>query len=533
MKKMAKLLSVLLVLAMSISLAACSTTPNDNADETPKDPTFTAGTYEATVDSVGGPLTVAVTVSDEKIESIEVKEIHDTEGIYQPAVERLPQMMVDNQSINVDSVSGATLTSLHLKNAVKTALSQATEKLEGFEEKVTYQASAQSDMETEVVVVGTGMAGLGAATQLAIEGHKVVLLEELSYVGGNALSSEQYSFGGGEQWNALLTSFTENGAVIRFEDYYGGMMQRMLPSEDTTTSYMNGICLELLKVLEGKGAIVLTDTPAVDLIIEDGTVTGVVAKPLNQNEFKITADAVLLANGGFQGNQELIQKYIPYAKDAMKIGSTRGTADHFEWLKDFNPATRDMDWELAMFYSINPTSGHHAVWGTHNHNFVDETGTALTDVQDYNYGSMQSYIATGSNQYYILWSQTDVDGGMAGDDPRIMESFITAKSAETYSSLSEVAEKYNMPNLVDTMTARGYVEDDTYYVAKAKAGIYGTMGGLAVDEFFRVVTVDGTTIPGLFAAGETIGRNYAGGVGGSTLSGYNAGVKVSEILGAQ
>ena len=42
---------------------------------------MSAGSYDVTVDSVGGPLTVSVTVSEASIENIEIKEIHDTNGV--------------------------------------------------------------------------------------------------------------------------------------------------------------------------------------------------------------------------------------------------------------------------------------------------------------------------------------------------------------------------------------------------------------------------------------------------------------------
>ena len=90
---------------------------------------FTAGTYEATVDSVGGPMTVSVTVSEDRIEEVNVIENHDTDGLCDAALERIPEQIVANQTINVDTVSGATLTSVFMRNAVKEALSQATDDL--------------------------------------------------------------------------------------------------------------------------------------------------------------------------------------------------------------------------------------------------------------------------------------------------------------------------------------------------------------------------------------------------------------------
>ena len=84
-----------------------------------------AGTYEATVDSVGGPLSVSVRVSEDQIEEVTVTENHDTDGVCEAALERIPEQIVENQSINVDTVSGATYSSTGLRNAVILALQKA------------------------------------------------------------------------------------------------------------------------------------------------------------------------------------------------------------------------------------------------------------------------------------------------------------------------------------------------------------------------------------------------------------------------
>ena len=76
------------------------------------------------IDSMGGPMKVSVTVDGETITAVEVLEQHDTDGIADWAVARIPGEIVAHQSVNVDSVSGATLTSSMLKRAVTQALTE-------------------------------------------------------------------------------------------------------------------------------------------------------------------------------------------------------------------------------------------------------------------------------------------------------------------------------------------------------------------------------------------------------------------------
>lgn len=83
---------------------------------------FEDGTHTATVDGHNGPLTVEVTVEDGVITSVEVTEHEETEGLSDPAIEDVPAAIVENNSTDVDTVSGATVTSEAIIEAVNTAL---------------------------------------------------------------------------------------------------------------------------------------------------------------------------------------------------------------------------------------------------------------------------------------------------------------------------------------------------------------------------------------------------------------------------
>lgn len=83
------------------------------------------GTYEATVDGQSGDMVVSVIVKDGKLAEVTVVSNHETENIAAPALEKIPAAMVEANSPDVDGVTGATLTSGRLNEAVKACLDQA------------------------------------------------------------------------------------------------------------------------------------------------------------------------------------------------------------------------------------------------------------------------------------------------------------------------------------------------------------------------------------------------------------------------
>ena len=83
------------------------------------------GIYEAVVDGQSGDMTVQVMVAEGKIGAVTIVSHHETETIALPALEKIPAAIVENNSPDVDSVTGATLTSERIREAVKACLEQS------------------------------------------------------------------------------------------------------------------------------------------------------------------------------------------------------------------------------------------------------------------------------------------------------------------------------------------------------------------------------------------------------------------------
>ena len=152
---------------------------------------FTAGTYTATADGYNGAVTVEVTYSDSAIENIDVVSSVETDHVGTVAYDiMIPEMLEANGS-GVDGVAGATFTTRALRNAVNdTAEQAACTNLDAFKAaKVEHTAGDPVDLTYDVVIVGAGGAGMGAAAQAAQDGNTVLVLEKNAEMGGNTLVS--------------------------------------------------------------------------------------------------------------------------------------------------------------------------------------------------------------------------------------------------------------------------------------------------------------------------------------------------------
>lgn len=135
-------------------------------------------------------------------------------------------------------------------------------------------------------------------------------------------------------------------------------------------------------------------------------------------------------------------------------------------------------------------------------NFIDANGNRITELKDYNKGAMACYEAVGCDTFYTVVTQAEVE---AGYSQAIFDHMEQAKSVFKYEGMDAVMEAYGMPNLKETLTALGYGEDEVFYVGPSTAAIYGTWGGIQVDDGYRVLNSSNEAVPGLYAIGNAIG----------------------------
>ncbi len=132
----------------------------------------------------------AVTFKDGKIVSI-VPEHKETAGLGDVAMEKLAGQIVENQSVVVDTVAGATMSSYALINAAGEAIRAAGGNLDDFmAAPAQKEAIAAENMASDVVVIGAGGAGMVAALEAVEDGaQSVIIVEKAAVTGGNTVRS--------------------------------------------------------------------------------------------------------------------------------------------------------------------------------------------------------------------------------------------------------------------------------------------------------------------------------------------------------
>lgn len=168
-------------------------------DGTTTEPEKPAEAKVYTGSSVGmqGTITVALTVENGKITKAEITECHETVGVADVAIERIPAQIVEHQTTTVDTVTGATLASNGIMRAATAAARAAGLDTNALRANAYHaQPGADETWDTEILVIGGGGAGLSAAISAAQNGAKVTLIEKAAVLGGN-------SFHAGGAFNAV------------------------------------------------------------------------------------------------------------------------------------------------------------------------------------------------------------------------------------------------------------------------------------------------------------------------------------------
>ncbi|HCX65576.1 MAG TPA: hypothetical protein DHN33_10240 [Eubacteriaceae bacterium] len=169
---------ILLCIAAVLGFAGCQEASEQS---------YKAGTYTAEASGKNGPIEVEVVFSESEIESVEVISHKETEGIFEEPVEKIPKNIVEQQSLAVDSIAGATYTSDAILKAVEDCVVQAEGNVEVLKEAEEQKGEAKTEqLEYDIIVVGAGAAGTSAALKASEENDRVLLLEKTAYPMGAA-----------------------------------------------------------------------------------------------------------------------------------------------------------------------------------------------------------------------------------------------------------------------------------------------------------------------------------------------------------
>lgn len=585
MKNIKKFLAV--ILSVMMVLTACATTekpPSDNGtiDNQPEKEvsSYKPGTYTATKTSYHGPLSVEVTVDETSIKDIRLTEFNDTVMVGTQAFDTISKEIIEHQTLNVDMVSGATISSAAVMAAVTEALNQAEADIDALKAKtIEKDAPKQLNWETEVLVIGSGMAGMSAALEAANNGAKVIMLEKLGRIGGTTTLSAGWVHAAGtsiqekngiednadkfyEDWMMLADNAkdefvdeemvrytTDNSSKnidwlieqgVKFSDTLmaAGIYEgRNIPRIHMTEGGNGYIIKYMFEAAEKSGVETHLNTPATELIKEGNKVVGAKAVDKNGNEITIKADAVIIASGGFAGNKEMMAKYYPQYTDY--VNSSVNTGDSLIMAEAVG----------ADIIVKNAAQIHHSLindsslgYFTPECIYVTPEGERYVDEAEYFYTRTRMLNEKGFGDTHMIVPQALYETKKDSIDEaiRIGKGF----KADTVEELSELMGMKSdvLKNTIDRyneLVAAGVDSDfnkPSEYLFPVEApyigldligGINDTYVSIRINKNAQVIDTSGNIIEGLYAAGgaasaQTLNQEYIGS-GSALLNGLTFG----------
>lgn len=532
---------------------------------------FKEGTYVGEAKGYRGEVKVEVKTSKNKIEEVKVVKNTDTPIISEAVAKKVPEQIVKYQSLRVDGVSGATGTSRALTSAVRNALKNSGADLKELNKKPVIESKklVKETQKKDVVVIGAGGAGLIAAIEAKNNGaQNVIVLEKMAFAGGNTLiSGGEYAApnnwvqvkkglkdsndafyndilkGGDNEGDPKLVRVLADNALsgaewlkdyinMTFEDrqmFFGGhsVERSLVPLGATGVEMIS----KLLAKAEELNIPVLYETPAVELIVDKGRVTGVKALSEEKEYTFLAKDGVILASGGFGSNLEMRVKYNKDVDENILSTNTVGiTGDGITMAEKIGAQLEDMPF-IQTYPTCDPISGALLYFGdvrlVGGSILVNQEGKRFVEeLERRDVISMAIKNQTGNAAYQFCDEAQVKLSGVAEHhademnylfNNKLLVKANTIKEAADFfgidaAELEKTVEKYNQyaKNGKDLeFNKRGkltpFEAKGPFYIMKAVPAVHHTMGGVKIDENARVINTKGEIIKGLYGAGEVTG----------------------------
>lgn len=324
---------------------------------------------------------VTVEIKDGKIASVTVGDNGETMGMIAAVEEKWIPRVVENQSLAVDAICGATASSNGVRAAVVNALESAGMDVSGMYKAIP-KVNAAEEYNVDIVVVGMGSSGTTAALAAAESGANVLAIDKAGKWGGTGVTTSGpanvnapsqvaseivdwkdpingvHTKAAGEQLvdaDALYATWTDYTTVDGAQGAKPELIAKVIYESGETCDWLQSYGFEFTPAVGfvgGKWAIFssyvgqkqltesffakaydrytemggqyLLETEATELIMQDGKAVGVRAIKADGTSVTINAKAVILCTGGFAGSDEMQEKYIGQAYKLFGMSTNDG-----------------------------------------------------------------------------------------------------------------------------------------------------------------------------------------------------------------
>ncbi|WP_303202400.1 FAD-dependent oxidoreductase [Raoultibacter timonensis] len=429
------------------------------------------------------------------------------------------------------------------------------------ENRLVGYAPIEFSEETDVLVIGTGIAGMSAAMDPVEAGYQVMLADKLERVGGesfiscgvmNVVGSNMQKDAGIDgdpeaNWEKYLPVLEQAGETDdldfkhnvyvyqtewanRVNSDYGGEFQPLDDYKDTgaPTSMLlpkNGIgdmasvLTPLQKGLESKGASYKLNHTAKSFIVDaQGTPIGVRFEDGKSGKtIDIKAKRIIVATGGFSCNQEMVSAYLP-VQSRMGPLTVNSMGEGHQMCKALGGVYTHMDMVSNLMSDLAQVT----VWGYFGPNVqVTPQGRRFIK-EDQSHDSPDVAAELELGFWWTIFDEQLINGSQAWNVNQNMTNKAD-RLVGPCASLEELAAAMDIPaeNLVETFTAYdAMVEagEDTefgkkrfltslaapYYAMKHMPFRYKTHGGMKITTESQLVDADGNPIPNVFCCGSTV-----------------------------
>ena len=544
---------------------------------------FKPGNYQEKVNDESYEYLINVELGNDFVKDMQLLNANDFDSEVVNNFSEIKHRIIDSNSPHVDAISGATSQCEAFKKAVTKAMAKSNK------EAIIAEGGDPNDKAYDVVVVGSGGAGLAAAIQAHDLGASVVVVEKMSVIGGNTnkasagMNAAETKFQklkgivdskelfyketltGGKNKNnpELLRYFVENAPdAIDWLDNNGielsGITTTGGMSIDRTHRPASGAAVGgflisgLQKNINRRGIEVMLDTNVTEILTENHKVVGVKVNEEDGSVQTIKAKAVIIATGGFSANREMVEKYRPDLKGFVTTNHKGATGSGIMILEKLGAGTVDMK-EIQIHPTVEQTTSYLISESIRGGGaiLVSQKGQRFVNELDTRDKVSAEIIKLPEHYAYILFDQQVRNENKAVEEYVSHDLVVQADTIKDLAdklsidsnTLSQTVERYNQfaetkrdEDFGRTTGMRHPINKGPFYAIKIAPGVHHTMGGVTINTDTQVLDTDKHVIQGVFAAGEVVGGVHgANRIGGNAVAdiiifGMQAGRKATDYI---